>query len=80
MPVLWEDMPVIGAMRLAWLGHGLERRFEDLVHPGHGNELQLVQNFLGHFLEIGLVALGNDHPFDSGPMCRQDFLFQAADR
>ena len=41
---------------------------------------RLAALVLGNLLDVALVALGDDHPLDPGPLGRQRLLLEAADR
>ena len=61
------------------LGHLLEGGLEDLVHLADEDELELVLHLGRHLVEVGLVALGDDHALDAGAVRREDLLLEAAD-
>ena len=53
---------------------------EDLVHLGHGNELEGVADLLRDFFEVDGIALREDDALDSRAVRCEDLLFDTADR
>ena len=57
----------------------LEGGDEHLVHLSDEDELEAVPDLRRDLLQIGLVALGQDHPLDAGAVGGQHLLLDAAD-
>jgi hypothetical protein len=58
----------------------LEGQVEHLADVADGVHRQLLPDILRHVLQIGLVALRDQHRGDAGPVRREQLLLHPADR
>ena len=70
--------------KIVFVGERFRCRFqgdrEHLVDPLDCQDLEVVLDVVGHFLEVALILLGDDDSLDAAPARRQQLFFQAADR
>ncbi len=53
---------------------------KNFIHRSDKNQLDLVEHRSWNFSSIPLIFLRHQHGVNPGPVCGNDFLFQAADR
>src|SRR5882757_10972926 len=71
--------PAKSVRRRAFLRR-LECNFEHVADLLGVDELELAELLLGDLLDVALVALGDDHALDPGPLGGERLLLQAPDR
>src|SRR4051794_23082574 len=59
--------------------HRLQRLCDDLRDVRHGLDLQRVEHLGGNVVEVGLVALRDEHRLQAGPLRGEQLLLHPAD-